>query len=428
MRIYTTAKLSENISRTPEGYLLCKGAALARTGTMAYLPEEVPPEVIKGFRGDQVLITRDAAEVFRPATLASFEGKPFTLNHPDEDVNPDNWSDLAHGFAFNVRRGDDRQQDLMLADILITEADAIDAVLHDGMRELSCGYDCDFEVIRPGVGRQINIMGNHVALVDHGRAGARCKIKDQREIPMAMGTKKKKRSIADMLRGVLKDAEAAEAKAPQDEDTPPPQDEDNPVATTDDDVAASLEEIKLMLRTLVEALKPQGTDEDPQAQDEDPDQSAQDEDDPQADEDPDQSAQDEDDPQADEDLPVKSADRKPGRMADAATVRSAKRMGLSGCRVGDNADVVRRTALGMACRNPNTRRIVDSVLGGKAIANATAAEVRAAFAAVGVLAGAGNNRRTVDSLSSPGAGGKKGPITPADINKMNAAYYGKGGK
>lgn len=428
MRIYTTAKLSENISQTPEGYLLCQGAALARTGTMAYLPEEVPPEIVKGFHGDQVLISRDEAEVFRPATLASFEGKPFTLNHPDEDVNPDNWSELAHGFASNVRRGDGRQQDLMLADILITEADAIEAVLHDGMRELSCGYDCDFEVIRPGVGRQINIMGNHVALVDHGRAGARCKIKDQRETPMTP-KKTKKPSWVDKMYRLLKDAEAEEAKAPQDEDTPPPQDEDNPVATTDDDVAASLEEIKLSLRTLIEMLKPQGTDEDPQAQDEDPDQSATDEDDPQADEDPDQSARDEDDPQQDEDLPAKSADRKPGRMADAATVRSAKRMGLLGCCVGDNANVVRRAALGMACRNPNTRRIVDSVLGGKAIANATAAEVRAAFAAVGVLAGAGNNRRTVDSLSSPGAGGSKKPITPADINKMNAAYYsGKGGK
>lgn len=427
MRIYTTAKLSDNISQTPEGYLLCQGAALARTGTMAYLPEEVSPEIVKGFHGDQVLITRDAAEVFRPATLASFEGKPFTLDHPEDDVSPDNWSDLAHGIVINVRRGDGRQQDLMLADILITDANAIDAVLQENTRELSCGYDCDFEVIRPGVGRQINIVGNHVALVDHARAGARCKIKDQMETPMTP-KKTNKRGWADKLRRLLKDAEAEEANAPQDEDTPPPQDEGNPVATTDDDVAASLEEIKLMLRTLVEALKPQGTDEDPQAQDEDPDQSATDEDDPQADEDPDQSARDEDDPQQDEDLPVKSADRKPGRMADAATVRSAKRMGLSGCRVGDNADVVRRTALGMACRNPNTRRIVDSVLGGKAIANATAAEVRAAFAAVGVLAGAGNNRRTVDSLSSPGAGGKKGPITPADINKMNAAYYGKGGK
>lgn len=428
MRIHTTAKLSENILRTPEGYLLCKGAALARTGAMAYLPEEVPPEIVKGFHGDQVLVTRDAAEVFRPATLASFEGKPFTLDHPDEDVNPDNWPELAHGFVFNVRRGDGRQQDLMLADILITEADAIDAVLHDGMRELSCGYDCDFEAIRPGVGRQINIMGNHVALVDHGRAGARCKIKDQRETPMTP-KKTKKPSWADKMRLLLKDAEAEEANGSQDEDTPPPQDEDDPVATTDDDVAASLEEIKLSLRTLIEMLKPQGTDEDPQTQGEDPDQSSQDGDDPQTDEDPDQNTPDEDDPQADGDIPVKSADRKPGRMADAATVRSAQRMGLLGCRVGDNADVVRRTALGMACRSPNTRRIVDSILGGKAIANATNAEVRAAFAAVGVLAGAGNNRRTVDSLSRPGAGDGKGPVTPADINKMNAAYYsGKGGK
>ena len=245
-----------------------------------------------------------------------------------------------------------------------------------------------------------------------------------------MTPKKKKLSLADRMRRLLKDAEVEENKPSQDEDTPPPQDEETPVAATDDDMAASIEEIKLMLRTLVEALKPQaGTDEDPQAQDEDPDQSAQDEDDPQQDEDPDQGAQDEDDPQAqDEDLPTKSADRKPGRMADAATVRSARRMGLLGCRVGDSADVVRRAALAMACRDANTRRVVDSVMGGKPLARASVTEVRAAFAAVGVLAGTGNNRRTADSLSAPGAAARKKPITPADINKLNAKFYGKGGK
>ena len=419
MRIYTTANLSENISKTPEGYLLCQGAALARTGVMAYLPDEVPPEIVTGFDGDQVLIARDAAEVFAPATLASFEGKPFTLDHPSEDVNPDNWSELAHGIVTNVRRGDGRRQDLMLADILITEADAIDAVLHDGMRELAGGYDCDFEVIRPGVGRQINIMGNHVALVDHGRAGARCKIQDNRETAMK---DKKKSSLADRLRRMLKDAETEEAKAPQDEETPPAQDEETPApVATDDDVAASLEEIKLMLRTLLEALKPQ-------AQDEGPDQNAQDEDDPQQDEDPDQGAQNDDDPRQDEEPPAKSADRRPGRVADAATVRSAQRMGLTGARVGDGADTVRRSALALACRDADAARVVGSVLGGKPLGRASGAEVRAAFAAVAALTAAANNRRATDSLTAP-ADRKGRPYTPADINKLNAAYYGgKGGK
>lgn len=422
MRIHTTAKLSEHIERTPEGYLFCPGVAVARTGVMRYLPEEVAPEICEGFDGDEVFIRRDASEVFCPRTLASFEGKPLTLDHPDEDVSPENWSELARGLLFNVRRGDPERgeaNDLMLADILITDAEAIEAV-NDGLRELSCGYDADFEVIRPGVGRQINILGNHVALVDHGRAGGRCKIKD-RENPMAE-KKNGKPGWADRLRRLLRDAEAEEAKGAQDEDNPPARDEEQPLAATDDDLAASLEEIKLMLRTLVEGLKPQ------QKADEEP---ARDEDGPACDEDP---APDEDAPSRDEDPAYgedeprnKTTDRKPRRMADADTVRNAQRMGLLGCRVGDSADAVRRSALALACRDEETRRVVDGILGKRPLARAGAAEVRAAFMAVSALTAAGNNRRTTDSLSRPGAGGARKPFTPADINRMNAEFY-KGGK
>lgn len=422
MRIYTTAKLSEHIERTPEGYLFCPGVAVARTGVMRYFPEEVAPEICEGFDGDEVFIRRDASEVFCPRTLASFEGKPLTLDHPDEDVSPENWSELARGLLFNVRRGDPGRgeaDDLMLADVLITDAEAIEAV-NDGLRELSCGYDADFEVIRPGVGRQINILGNHVALVVHGRAGARCKIKD-RENPMAE-KKNGKPGWTDRLRRLLKDAEAEEAAGARDEDNPPAQDEEGrPVTATDDDLAASLEEIKLMLRTLVEALKPrQNADEEP----------TRDEDGPACDEDP---AQDEDapsrdeDPACDEDEPRnRTTDRRPHRLADADTVRDARRMGLLGCRQGDSADAVRRGALALACRDADARRIVDGILGNKPLARAGTAEVRAAFMAVSALTAANNNRRTTDSLSRPGGGARK-PFTPADINRMNAEFY-KGGK
>ena len=48
----------------------------------------------------------------------------------------------------------------------------------DGKRELSAGYDAEYETISPGVGRQHQIVGNHVALVDRGRCGVRCAIGD----------------------------------------------------------------------------------------------------------------------------------------------------------------------------------------------------------------------------------------------------------
>lgn len=418
MRIHTTAKLSEHMELTPEGYLLCRDASLARTGVMRYLPEEVDPAIVEGFDGNDVLIYRDADEVFAPEALAGFEGKPLTLGHPDEDVSPKNWAELSCGSVVNVRQGRGAAGDLVLADILIMDAEAIKAV-RSGLRELSCGYDADFEVIRPGVGRQIHIRGNHVALVDHGRAGARCKIKDGESDMKKNG----KPGWADRLRRLLKDAEAEESAA-RDEDAPPAQDEEGgaPVTATDDDLAAGLEEIKLMLRTLVEALKPQqkadeepARDEDGPACDEEP---AQDEDAPSRDEDP---AHDEDEPRN------KTTDRRPRRLADADTVRDAQRMGLLGCRVGDSADAVRRGALTLACRDADTMRMVDNILGGRPLSRASAQEVRAAFAAAAALAAAGNNRRTTDSLARPGGSGTVRPFTPADINKLNAAFY-KGGK
>lgn len=420
MRIRTTAKLSEHLETTPEGYLLCREAALGRTGVMRYLPEEVSDEITDGFTGKEVLVYRDDDEVFAPETLASFEGKPLTLDHPDEDVTPENWAQLAKGIVSNVRRGEGAAGDLMLADILVTDAEAIEAI-EGGLRELSCGYDAELEPIRPGVGRQTHIRGNHVALVDHGRAGGRCKIKD--EDAMAKGNGKKT-GWADRLRRLLKDAEAEEAAAKAtdedvpaqaDEDTPPAKDEEQTPATTDDDLAASIEEIKLMLRTLMEILKPQTPgDEDP-ACDEDPER----------DEDP-TPAEDED-PAHDEEPGAPARDRRPSRLADADTVRRARRMGLAGARQGDSADAVRRSALALAMRDADSARLVRDILGDKPLSRASSVELAAAFGAVSAVTASGNNRRTVDGLTRPGASGKT-MWTPADINSANRDFYSKGGK
>jgi hypothetical protein len=173
MRFYTTVQLSANQELTPEGYLLCRNVPIARTGTQLYAATELPLRAVDGV----IRIERHAEDVFHPDTMASFEAKPVVVDHPTEDVGPENWARLSKGIVQNVRRGSNIEDDLLLADLLITDAQAIEKV-KDGLREVSCGYDAEYEQLEPGRGRQHQIVGNHLALVDQGRCGSRCAIGD----------------------------------------------------------------------------------------------------------------------------------------------------------------------------------------------------------------------------------------------------------
>ena len=174
MRFYTTESLGVHQELTPEGYLLCKGVAIARAGPHLYAAGEVPVTAKNGM----IRIDRDAAELFRPVTMASFEGKPITLDHPAQDVDPSNWRELAKGTLHNIRQGNALENDLLLADLLITDTEAIHEVTVNKLREVSMGYDADYEELQPGHGRQSNFYGNHLALVERGRCGSRCAIGD----------------------------------------------------------------------------------------------------------------------------------------------------------------------------------------------------------------------------------------------------------
>ncbi len=209
---YTTEKLSDKRSKTPEGYLLITDVPLARTGEYIYGPGETPVPV--GADGI-VRIMRDAKEVFRPETLASFNGKPVTNDHPEELVNALTWSDLSVGTVFNVRQGKGVDDDVMMGDMLITNQQAIDLV-EAGKVAISCGYEADYEADdhRPGYGWQVDILGNHFALVDNGRCGLRCAIGDTAPNTTegnSMATKKQKPTWLDgLLRRAYKAKDEAE--------------------------------------------------------------------------------------------------------------------------------------------------------------------------------------------------------------------------
>lgn len=167
--------------RTSEGYLITRARA-ARTGVYQYTGLEIDPRNEHGLRDKAVVnVLRDESTVFDKAAAQSFVGKPVTDDHPSVAVTADNWKEHARGTIMGALR----DGEYLAFDLLITDAAAIKKV-EAGKRELSNGYAAEIEYgqfqSKDGImcdARQAKITGgNHCALVDAGRAGSECAIKD----------------------------------------------------------------------------------------------------------------------------------------------------------------------------------------------------------------------------------------------------------
>jgi hypothetical protein len=153
---------------TPEGFLRVKGK-ITRTGVFLY----------QDIEGNEWGEYRSPDEVFCPESMKSFEMVILTDDHPREMVNAQNCKRYQVGHVGNniVREGD-----YLVADILVTDPKVIEAI-KNGKIELSCGYYV-LVLDEPGITedgitydkRQTEIRGNHLALVDEGRAGPECRL------------------------------------------------------------------------------------------------------------------------------------------------------------------------------------------------------------------------------------------------------------
>lgn len=188
--------ISPNQIETGEGFLICRNVPIARTGTQEYLGREIG---LEGKAADAIVtVYRSSSEVFSEAALASFEGKPATNNHPPDLIGPDDVSMYEKGHVQNVRRGTGEWEDFVIADLHIHDRELIEAV-QNGKREISCGYECEYIDNGDGTYSQVNIRGNHVAVVDRGRAGKRAAILDsdtrkKEQAPIRPERKKMKKS------------------------------------------------------------------------------------------------------------------------------------------------------------------------------------------------------------------------------------------
>jgi hypothetical protein len=165
--------------KTADGYLVARARA-SRSGIYEYLGSEIDPKGEHVGANDTVRVYRSEDEVFAADSVASFLMKPVTNDHPSQPVTADNWRDYAKGVVGKaLRDGDFLAFDIVLMD------NATIADVETGKRELSNGYASTIE-FTPGstaTGEhfdaiQKNIRGNHVAIVDMGRAGPLCRIGD----------------------------------------------------------------------------------------------------------------------------------------------------------------------------------------------------------------------------------------------------------
>lgn len=212
-KFYCETQLSDRISKTPEGFLVCHDVPITVAGDMYYTADQFGGDIKP--KNGHVRVAKNIEDIHSEDTIRSFEGKPITLGHPKDEsgrsvfVTPENAKDLTHGVVQNVRPGSGKSFDKLLADFVIMDKEAIALVESGELREVSCGYTYEAANIQDGFFEQTNMRGNHVALVPRGRAGPQCAIFDSKE--------DKSMSLKDRLKEALKVFQSAVDAAEEDE-------------------------------------------------------------------------------------------------------------------------------------------------------------------------------------------------------------------
>lgn len=149
--------------KLPDGRLVAEGH-LTRAGIFLYWNAD----------GSTRRELRLPEDVFRDDSLETFAFAPVTDDHPPEFLNAGNARKYAVGAVGERVR---RDEDHVRARITVFDAETI-AKMESGKCALSCGYEVDLDETpgeHPVYGKydavQKNIRGNHVAIVDVGRAG-----------------------------------------------------------------------------------------------------------------------------------------------------------------------------------------------------------------------------------------------------------------
>ena len=174
-RVYNVhQQLTSHVSNreiTPEGYLRAT-ATLTRTGLIEFRRQEFDPGADSS---ERINVYFPHEYVFHEDTLRSMRGKPLSDGHPPVEVDATNhsrWSIGHLGDTFAEQNG------MIVTDVTVTDARAVDVVLKGEREQMSIGYTAPFSDRGGEVGGQFYEMSlagpmrvNHSALVFQGKAG-----------------------------------------------------------------------------------------------------------------------------------------------------------------------------------------------------------------------------------------------------------------
>lgn len=207
MKYSFDVKISEHIWEDTLGQLICIDAVIAREGFQEYYEDDI----LRNGSFKIVKVERPWDEVSKSAP--TFEAKPIIIQHPDKniDISVKNMKEYKVGHMQNVRPSEFEGVKVLIADLVFDDPEAIKKVKSGEMRELSCGYFYEIDSDRM---RQYDIKGEHLALVDQGRAGIAKIIDSKSEIfelhkYLALSSKEKKDAFmkkisTEVLEGIKK--------------------------------------------------------------------------------------------------------------------------------------------------------------------------------------------------------------------------------
>lgn len=170
--------LKDNFEINPAGFLIVD-MNCTRAGIFDYLGKD----------GETIREYRSPEEVFSDASMNSLKFAPITAQvHPDAKVDINNVKTLQVGMiGENLKRVTNNQGDFLAGKAIFTDKEEIDRILDRHKKgediQVSCGYSC---LLTPEKGKidegefdakQSNIIYNHLATVDKGRAGRHVKLK-----------------------------------------------------------------------------------------------------------------------------------------------------------------------------------------------------------------------------------------------------------
>jgi len=168
------------------GYRRQTANPISMVGVFPYTGESIDYDGAMGLEKKKIYyVFRSPEELFARDAIDSFNGLPIIIGHTMLGKDFTKVDDRnADGCIYNVRQSMDMPEYLIGEFTIYTEK-MKNLLNRGGVKDLSLGYRCQYvpcEGIYDGMQyqfKQVNLRGNHLALVEHGRCGSSVCVCDQ---------------------------------------------------------------------------------------------------------------------------------------------------------------------------------------------------------------------------------------------------------